>query len=292
MIKIAFLGSDSTHTEAFARLINFSNSKFHKYARVVSIYGENLEETKRKAKELNILKHAISIEDALEGVDLAFVIGRFGDSHYLPTKAAILKKIPVFVDKPFTLSVEESKDLIALSDKLMVPMFSSSPLRFSKEIILIKTLLLDIDNDLINVCVKVPANCTDLGDDARLNSVYFYGIHGIEILLEIIGYEFNEITIDNNKTFITTSLHTPNGNINKFELIRNASEFYWVEIHTKTNNYFYNIELDGSYYENEIEYILNWKNNNSKVIPLISTHKCISIMNEIELSEINAISND
>ena len=171
----------------------------------------------------------------------------------------------------------------------MVPMFSSSPLRFSKEINLIKTLLLDIGNDLINVCVKVPANCTDLGDDPRLNSVYFYGIHGIEILLEIIGYEFINITIDNNKTFITTSLHTPNGNINKFELIRNASEFYWVEIHTKKSNYFYNIELDGSYYENEIEYILNWKNNDTKVIPLISTHKCISILNEIELSEVNSI---
>ena len=288
MIKIAFLGSDSTHTEAFARLINFPNSRFFKDARVVSIYGENLEETKRKANEFNILKHATSIEDALEGVDLAFVIGRFGETHYLPTKTAILKNIPVFVDKPFTLSVHESQDLISLSSKLMVPMFSSSPLRFSNEIKSIKTLLLECGNNLINVCVKVPANCTDLGDDPRLNSVFFYGIHGIEILLELIGHEFNNIKIDNNKTFITTSLLTPNGNVNKFELIRNASEFYWIEIHTKDRNYFYNIELDGSYYESEIEYILNWKKYNTKVIPLMSTHQCITILNDIELSIVNS----
>ena len=54
MIKVAILGSDSSHTEAYTSLINKSGSPFFGQAKVFWIWGENKEETNNKAKALDI----------------------------------------------------------------------------------------------------------------------------------------------------------------------------------------------------------------------------------------------
>ena len=102
MIRIAFLGSDSTHTEAFGNRMNGADGPFRSIAKVVSIWGVDPEQTATKARALGIEKVAATPHDALENVDFAMVIGRFADAHLEPALAAIERGVPTFVDKPFT----------------------------------------------------------------------------------------------------------------------------------------------------------------------------------------------
>ena len=286
MIKIALLGCDSTHTEEFAERINFCGSPFFKNAKVVSIYGDLLAQAIIKAKKLGIERVASSIEEALEDIDLAMVIGRFGDSHYTPVLKSINAGIPVFVDKPFTSDFSQALDLVRITKKKNILLTSCSPLRFANEISNCKQFISKIEENLLTIIVSVPANCTDLGSDPRFNSPFFYGIHGIEILLELIGYNVKVLYNKYDGTSIITRIERVDKKIFEFKMIRNASEFYWIDIHSRMESYHTSILLNGSYYINEINYILNHFLLGKDLIPLESTLKAISILEDIEKGDI------
>lgn len=287
MVKIAFLGCDSTHTEAFAECVNKINAPFYGVAKVVSIFGDSFEQSTEKSIDLSIDRVALTIEDALKNVDLAMVIGRFGDSHYEPVLKCLQAGIPIFVDKPFTISHSEAIDMVDISNRFGVPMTSSSPLRFSKEVLECKNRILNFKDELLTISVSVPANCTDLGSDPRLNSPFFYGIHGIEILLELIGYDVDILEVSYNDISIITKIERKNDKkIFLFQMFRDASEFYWIDIHTKTESFHSNIILDGSYYNREIDYILNGFFKGKELIPLESTLQAIYILELIEKGDL------
>jgi predicted dehydrogenase len=117
VIRIAFLGCDSSHTEAFANRINPLGALFNGRAKVVSIWGEDLSQATVKATALGIDRVAATPADALEGVDLAMVIGRFGESHFTAAMAAIDAGLPTFVDKPFTVNNVEARHLATMARK-------------------------------------------------------------------------------------------------------------------------------------------------------------------------------
>ena len=106
MKNISIIGSDSTHTEEYVLRIN---KFFSKNFKVTKIYGDSFEETKIKAKKLGIKHVSKSIKEAIKDVDFVMILGRYGDSHYVPTVKTINSGIPVFVDKPFTTNLNEAK---------------------------------------------------------------------------------------------------------------------------------------------------------------------------------------
>ena len=282
MIKIAFIGCDSTHTEAYAKLFNFESSPLFGKAIVKSIYGESLEQAKEKAKKLNIHEISESLESAIEDVDLVMVIGRFGESHYKPTVEIIKKGIPVFVDKPFTVDINQAKKLSDLSKNFGTKLCSSSPLRFCKEVLEWKEKLKKISHDLLSINVTVPANCTDLGPDPRLNNSFFYGIHGIEILLELSGHDILRIDYQYHKSKINVILTSSDKKNHVLNLLTDVSEFYWLDIHTKKESFHRNINLDESYYKNVGEFLIYDFINGKKTVNLESTLLAVSILDHIE----------
>jgi hypothetical protein len=164
-------------------------------------------------------------------------------------------------------------------------MFSSSPLRFSKEVIKCKEIVKKAGDDLIMVRVTVPANCTDLGSDPRLNSAFFYGIHGMESLLEITGHAFKDIQINYHKSNISCDLELENKAHASFQLIRGAPEFYCVELYTKREYFHFNVNLDGSYYKTLLGFLLNEFLTGKDTIELESTYQAISILDSIDTKD-------
>jgi hypothetical protein len=284
MIKIAFIGSDSTHTEAFGSILN-SNNPLFKDVEVVSIWSSDREQALEKAKILKIQRVSDTIEDALEGVDLAMVITRFSDNHRDLAEKSILKGVPTFVDKPFTSNIDDAKYLSELSIKCKTPLCSFSPLRFSQEALDMKRILSSTEDKLLCAKVTVPANCNDLGDDSRLQSPLFYGIHGMEVLLEIIGPKINSIKTEYNKTLIASTIEFEGGNTASFHLVRDTVEFYTIEIYTQKKSVSKNIILDGSYYIQELRYILDKFMNGANHISLESTCKAVEILEKIEKND-------
>lgn len=279
VIRIAFLGCDSTHTEAFAQRINLNGAPFFNIARVVSICGEDLKQASEKASLLNIPKVASTYEEALRGVDFAMVIGRFGESHYEAAMTSLKMGIPTFVDKPFTIEANLAEKLINFANEHQVNLGSSSPLRFAREVQDLKSINGD---DYECVVVTVPASCTDLGSDPRLNSCFFYGIHGIEVLLEIVGFDLQSYSINYGEKAIVVMLQFKSGKMGVFELIRNTREFYEVGVYATSYIKRKNITLDGSYYDRELDALVGGCAPCLNFIPIESTLVAIRLLEAID----------
>ena len=281
MIRIAFLGCDSTHTEAFAKRINPLRAPFNGRAKVVSIWGEDLSQATAKATTLEIDRVAATPADAVEGADLVMVIGRFGESHFAAAKAAIDAGLPTFVDKPFTVNSVEARQLATMARQRDIPLFSASPLRFAKEVAALKTQIAK-DGGWECIAAAVPANCTDLGNDPRLNSVFFYGIHGLEMLLELTGHDIADAAISYGNRAISVRIEFESGRTALFELIRNTPEFYEIASYTKATAQRLNISLDGSYYETELEALLGGFATGGGFISLDSTLAAVELLERID----------
>jgi hypothetical protein len=279
MIKIAFLGCDSTHTEAFASRINHEGSPFHGIARVVALWGEDIKEATKKASVLGIPKVAHTPEAALEDVDLAMVIGRFGESHFDAAMKALELGIPTFVDKPFTINSTLAGNLISYATQAKVPLVSSSPLRFAKEVLRIKESSADRGKCIF---VTVPASCNDLGLDPRLDTAFFYGIHGLEMLLEINGFDIQSLNISYGENLIITTIQFKSGKTGVLELIRGTSEFYELGHWTPDGINRVSVCLDGSYYEEQLKRLLNNGDPCQDFVPIESTFEAVKILEEID----------
>ena len=280
MIRIALLGCDSTHTEAFASLINNPDSAFQGRARVESIWGEDASQAVRKAGLLGIPRCAQTMNEALKDVDFAMVIGRFADSHFAPAQAALRLGIPTFVDKPFTATLEQARALAELAGSQKTKLLSSSPLRFAKELETFS------GGPLQSMCVSVaaPANCVDLGDDKRFQSVFFYGIHAMEVLLELMGHHVRGVTVVPGKRLITIQVEFSHGT-GSVQLVRDVEEFYEVRILAGPERRQFTISLDGSYYSRLLSFLLEQFYPGGGTIPLESTLQAIALLEKAEQTD-------
>jgi hypothetical protein len=280
MIRIALLGCDSTHTEAFGQLINGADAPFGAEAKVVALYGVDMEQARTKATALAIPRVAASPDEALHEADFAMVIGRFADSHTAPALAAIERGIPTFVDKPFTESVVQARKLIAAARTNGVPLCSSSPLRFAKEVVELRQ-----GDGPATFLSSAPAVCTDLGPDPRLNSAFFYGIHALEMLIELAGHDIETKQITYGRRFINVHLDMTNGNAAQLQLVRDTPEFYSIGRIDAAGQTHRTIELDGAYYRAEMKHLLEEFLPGKQRIPLESSETAIALLEEIDLND-------
>lgn len=278
MIRIAFLGSDSTHTEAFAKLTNTAGAPFAHIAQVCSIWGLDDAQTRSKAAANGIGRVAKTAEEALDGADLAMVIGRFADSHFDPAMMALKCGVPTFVDKPFTDNSTRARALIGFARDRGVALCSSSPLRFAKELAGMRK----AGSAPATFLSFAPATCTDLGPDPRLNSAFFYGIHALEILLEVVGHEIETKCISYGRRFISVMLDVVGGDSAQLLLVRDTPEFYSIGRIDRAGQTSATIELDGSYYHDELHHILHEFLPGKRCISLVSTLAAINLLEKID----------
>ena len=114
-------------------------------------------------------------------VDGVLMESEDGSVHYEHAKPFLEAGVPLFIDKPFTSSLEHARAIAKLAEKNNVLVFSSSSLRYAVEIQEIQ----EKQDELGKV----------LGADAyspgplhpRNPGLFHYGIHGLETLYTLMG---------------------------------------------------------------------------------------------------------
>ena len=81
---------------------------------VETIWDEDDERTREVAEKVSIPNIASSPEEAVADSDLVFVVTPHGGLHLDLARIAIDAGKPVFVDKPFTFSPDDARELVAL----------------------------------------------------------------------------------------------------------------------------------------------------------------------------------
>jgi predicted dehydrogenase len=189
-LKVGIIGLDTSHVTAFTGLINKDNKGPLANLRIVAAYPggspdldisanriEGFTKTLREKYKVEIVD---SIDELLKKVDAVLLESVDGRPHLEQARQVIKKGKPIFIDKPVAASLADTIEIFDLAKKYKVPCFSSSSLRFNDRL---KGLAQDLTLGKIQRCdAQGPVN--PLKGHPEL---FFYGIHGIEMLFTVLG---------------------------------------------------------------------------------------------------------
>ena len=187
--RIGIIGLDTSHSPAFAAMFNGedANPEFSDF-RVTVAYpwgsktiGEGYSRVPMFTEQIRALgiKIADSIDELLQEVD--FVMLETQDGHIKVDQALEVFKAgkPVFMDKPIAANLADVCLIYELSEKYKTPAFTTSSFRYIAPVLEVLSGMRGnvLGADCFGPCFEEPSH----------PSLYWYGIHGVEMLYAIMG---------------------------------------------------------------------------------------------------------
>lgn len=203
MFKIGLIGLDTSHVEIFSSLLDINEDNVFGDAKVVIGYpcpSPEITLSKTRVDEYTtILKQqydveiASSIEHVAKESDAIFITSLDGRKHLNIFKKLLPFGKPVFIDKPFTITEKEAKEIFISSEKYNTPVMSSSALRFSDSLV---TSLKKEQNKPTGIYVNGPLPFID-----HIPHYSWYGIHMVEILFTVFGSDYSNLSVHGNDDY-------------------------------------------------------------------------------------------
>lgn len=188
--KIGIIGLDTSHSEAFARVLNTApaDASYHGY-RVTAAYPYG---SKKIASSYNRIPGYVekvkgygvticaSIDELLKQVDCVLLETNDGNLH--PEQAALVFQSHkrVFIDKPLGANLKQVEQVYEAAARYGSSFFTSSALRYTSAITTIKE-----DKEFGKVSGAFTFSPCTL--EPTHEDLYWYGIHGVEMLFAVMG---------------------------------------------------------------------------------------------------------
>ena len=202
MYRIGLLGSDNSHADIFARLLNNTpNSPYD--ACITMICGDDPQRTQAVAQGGSIPTIVQKPSDMLGQVDAVMAIHRHGGLH-LPAVLPFLEAhIPVWVDKPFTLTTADACTLVDTAARHNTLLAGGSTCKYTHDIQTLRRI------------VQTPGQigtlqAATMSFSVQLDNPYggfpFYGAHLAEMALAVFGYHPLQVYATRNENTVTALL--------------------------------------------------------------------------------------
>ena len=220
MIRIGILGSDNSHSERFSELYNLKSTAKRKRvsgARVVALFGLDDKRNKEVAEIGQIPTIVKKPTDMLGMVDAVIVDFRHGGLHYRYAAPFLKAGLPTFVDKPLACSVTHAKKIIELAKKHRAPLMSASAVRYGDRIDAFKKQMKEIG--------KLRGALLTGRGSARgpYGGIFFYGIHSVEMLLELFGNKIKSVRTTEHDGSAIASVSLKNGAVVVLNIIEGSN---------------------------------------------------------------------
>ncbi|MEM9372132.1 MAG: Gfo/Idh/MocA family oxidoreductase [Planctomycetota bacterium] len=188
-MNIGAVGIDSSHLPEFTRRFKELHDDGRTPCRVTRIFDagnhrwEHPDGPEQSAKDVaGWRKTALdlgaeqveSMDELLDSVDGVMILAIDGHRHLELATPALSRGLPTYIDKPMTCSLDEAKQILAISRESGARAYSASSLRFPQEI-------QDIDLDKTGPIVAIDA----FGNGELLDMMphlWHYGCHSIEMV--------------------------------------------------------------------------------------------------------------
>ena len=265
------IGLDSSHAIDFTNLLNNSNEAYHVPGGkvVVAFPGgspdfelsiSRVEDYSRKLRNNYNVKIVDSIEQVAEESDAILLESADGAIHHEQLRKIIAYKKPVFIDKPFSLSVKVAGEMIQLAKDYQTPIMSTSALRYAES----------LTNALQNTKKGkvIGADCfgpMDLQDTQP--GFFWYGIHTIEMLFTILGQGAKSVTTLSNGEHDVITAVWKDGRLGTIRGNRKGNTQFGAVIHFEQGSDYINIDADRKpYYASLLEQVVGFfRDGNSRV---------------------------
>ena len=182
MLRVGMVGAENSHTVAIARVLNVD--KKIPGVRATHVWGETRTYARDASERGEIPTIVRRAEEMIGEVDAVVVDHRHGRDH-LPAALPFLEtRVPLFVDKPFCYRKAEGRKFLARARQLKVPVcsFSTLPKQAS-----FKQLSKDVKK-LGKIQTVISTGPCDI--KSKWGGIFFYGIHQVDMILRLTGYDF------------------------------------------------------------------------------------------------------
>ena len=180
MKKIAILGCENSHANTFLKFIK-ENEEFSD-VEVVGVYS-NDKEASEKLREIFGVNVLDDYTDAVGKIDGLVITARHGDDHYKYAKPYIKSGIPMFIDKPITVSEAEAVSFMRELRDANVRITGGSSLKEAALICELKEKAEDLEGGkTVGGAVRAPITMEN-----PYGGFYFYAQHLVEMVCEVFG---------------------------------------------------------------------------------------------------------
>lgn len=203
MKRLGIIGAENSHTAAIAKLLNID--RLVEGFEVTHVWGETPELARGAAGAGSIPKTVKRPEDMLGEVDCVMVDHRDGKHHLEAVTPFVKAKVPVFVDKPMTTSLAEGKRFLKLRKRLGVAVTTMSSVPHQASVS-------EIKRKLERTAALKAVHLNGPGDPkSKYGGVFFYGIHQVDLMVELLGAGAVEVTSVMNGPAFTAVVSYPDG---------------------------------------------------------------------------------
>ncbi len=222
MLRIGIIGCDTSHCSRFAALLGEDVG-----CRVVSAYpgAGAADRLARFTGELAALGVPLreSVAEVAAECDALLLLSSAGGRHLAEFAEGARPGVPVFIDKPLADTSKAVAEIAALAKARGVPLFSSSALRFSRPF----TAALREAGELTGISVAAPAPWL-----TREEGLFYYGIHGVEMLFTALGSGCRRVHAFSNERFDVCVGEWADGRLGVFRGNRVGDKSFSAQLHT------------------------------------------------------------
>ncbi len=180
MKKIAILGCENSHANMFLEVIK--NEKIEDIE-VVGCYS-HIEGVAEALGDKYGIYAAKSYDEFVGKVDGVIVTARHGERHYLYAKPYLDAKIPLFIDKPITISEDEAVEFMNILKENKIPAVGGSICVFADLILELKEKIASGElGEVIGGYLRAP-----LMTNSEHGGFYFYAQHMVQVTCALFGY--------------------------------------------------------------------------------------------------------
>lgn len=218
MLKLGIVGAENSHSYQIGKVCNLRKAV---PLRVAMLWGERPKFAKASAELGAIPTIVKDWREMVGAVDGVMIDHRHPEPHYAVAKFFLEQRVPCFVDKPFTYTLQQGKDLLALAQRKRVPIctFSALPTQPSfqkfKQAVAKSGRILTI-------------NSTGTADiKSKYGGLFFYGIHQVDAVIELVGADPRSVFVHRNGPNAVTSIAFKSGALATVNLLKEGRAFQW-----------------------------------------------------------------
>lgn len=180
MKKAVILGCENSHADTFLKFI--ANDPKYSDVKIVGVYSDDAAASEKLRDKFGVAVMS-DYAEAVGKVDGVIITARHGDNHYKYAKPYIESGVPMFIDKPITVSESDALEFMRACRKNGVRVTGGSSCIHAETVQDLKRRHLESDGgETIGGVVRAPVSMEN-----EYGGFYFYSQHLVEMMLEIFG---------------------------------------------------------------------------------------------------------
>lgn len=197
MKKIVMLGCENSHVKTFLKIMNATPEKYRDIE-VIGVYSEDAE-AMQMMNEMFGVPMMQSFDEAVGVADGVVVTARHGGKHYPYAKPYIQSGVPMFIDKPITISEGEAIDFMRECRDAGVRLTGGSCCKYAAAVAELSDIMKQ--GEMGKVCGGTVRAPIDL--ENPYGGFYFYSQHLVEMVSVLFGHYPKSVCAFRNEDKVT-----------------------------------------------------------------------------------------